>query len=178
MLWRPTHDLSSCTIFIFSRLTCVLKPLGLWKHIVNCNNVNYEKIRGENQLEPIDEFLLNRNGCSENEMDVLFVGKCRFQTATNQNKVFYTCLDFVLIIDFPARFDSKIKCCRAVFGFTKDKDEVKVSYFFVIFPGEEIICLNFHSFIQIFGVKNREKRPPSQTLKHILLLFFERKRKI
>lgn len=38
----------SCTIFIFSRLTCVLKPLGLWKHIVNCNNANYEKIRGEN----------------------------------------------------------------------------------------------------------------------------------
>ena len=35
----------SCTIFIFSRLTCVLKPLGLWKHIVNCNNANYEKIR-------------------------------------------------------------------------------------------------------------------------------------
>lgn len=107
------------------------------------------------KLETIDEFLLNRNGCSENEIDVLFVGKGRFQTATNQNKVFFACLDFVLVIDFPARFDSKIKCCRAVFGLKKeDKDKVKVSYIFVIFPGEEIICLNFHSFIQIFGVKN------------------------
>lgn len=48
MLWRPTHDLSPCTIFICSRLTCVLKPLGLWKHIVNGNIVNYEKIRSEN----------------------------------------------------------------------------------------------------------------------------------
>lgn len=125
------------------------------------------------KLETIDEFLLNRNGCSENEIDVLFVGKCRFQTATNQNKVFFTCLDFVLIIDFPARFDSKIKCCRAVFGLKKeDKDKVKVSYIFVIFPGEEIICLNFHSFIQVFGFKNRAKKTPSQTLKHILLLFF------
>ena len=86
-------------------------------------------------------------------MNVLFVGTCRFQTATNQNKVFFACLDFVLIIDFPARFDSNIKCCRTVFGLKKkDEDKVKVSYFFVIIPGEEIICLNFHSFIQIFGV--------------------------
>lgn len=53
MLWRPTHDLSSCTIFIFSRLTCVLKPLGLWKHTVN---YNYEKIRGKNWRRSTDFF--------------------------------------------------------------------------------------------------------------------------
>ena len=71
---------------------------------------------------------------NNNEIDVLFVGKCRFQTAANQNNVFFACLDFVLIIDFRARFDSKIKCCRAVFGFKKkDKDKVKVSYFFGYF---------------------------------------------
>ena len=131
------------------------------------------------KLETIDEFLLNRNGCSENEIDVLFVGKCRFQTATNQNKVFFACLDFVLIIDFPARFDSKIICCRAVFGLKKeDKDKVKVSYIFVIFPGEEIICLNFHSFIQVFGFKNREKRPHHRHQNIFYFYFFERKRKI
>ena len=110
-------------------------------------------------MEAIDEFLLNRDGC-KNEMDVLFVGKCRFQTATNQNKVFFACLDFVLIIDFPARFDSKIKCCRAVFALKKDRDKVKLSYFFVIFPGEEIICLNFQFFIQIFGRLRIDKEDP------------------
>ena len=53
-----------------------------------------------------------------------------------------------------------LKCCRAVFGLKKeDKDKVKVSYIFIIFPGEEIICLNFRSFIQVFGFKNREERP-------------------
>ena len=119
MLWRPTHDLSPCTIFICCRLTCVLKPLGLWKHIVNGNIVNYEKIRSENWRRSTNFFWIEMAVHSENEIDVLFVGKCRFQTAANQNKLFFACLDFVLIIDFRARFDSKIKCCRAVFGLKK-----------------------------------------------------------
>ena len=88
------------------------------------------------------------------------LGSVDFKRQPIRTRYFFACLDFVLIIDFPARFDSKMKCCRAVFGLKKkDKDKVKVSYIFVIFPGEEIICLNFHSFIQVFGVKNREKRP-------------------
>lgn len=63
-------------------------------------------------------------------------------------------------LTFPRDLTRKLNVVVLFSHQKKDRDKVKLSYFFVIFPGEEIICLNFHFFIQIFGRLRIDKKDP------------------